>query len=192
MMRTWVRASLVGLLLAALLAGCNDPAAKPPPPLEPTAEAVSHFCGMLLSEHAGPKGQIFLAGRSAPVWFSSVSETVAFTMLPDEPAGVVAMYVNDMAKARNWDRLEPGAWVEARRAWYVLGSDKRGPAGMGDIRREPIPFSEEAAARRFQAAHGGRILRFSDIPKDDILGSGADADGSADRRSDRDAGSRTQ
>jgi nitrous oxide reductase accessory protein NosL len=146
--------------------------------MEPTAASVSRFCGMLLVEHPGPKGQIFLEGRVEPVWFSSVSETVAFTMLPEEPAGVVAIYVNDMGKAKNWDHPEPGAWVEARRAWYVLGSDKRDAAGMGDSRKEPIPFSDEAGAERFRQAHGGRILRFADIPQDEILGSGAPQSGS--------------
>jgi copper chaperone NosL len=189
-MRLSGHAWIAALFGALLLAGCNDQVAKAPAPLEPTAESVSHFCGMLLSEHAGPKGQIFLKGRTTPVWFSSVGETVAFTMLPDEPAGVAAIYVNDMGKAKNWERPEPDTWVEARRAWYVLGSNKRGPAGMGDIRREPIPFGEEAAAQRFQAAHGGRILRFSEIPKDDILGSGADAGG--DVRSDAGAASRAE
>jgi copper chaperone NosL len=183
-MRFTVGASLMLLLSAVLLAGCDERTASLPPPLEPTAESTSHFCGMLLAEHDGPKGQIFLKGRSQPVWFSSVSETVAFTMLPDESADVAAIYVNDMARAKNWERPEPGAWVEARRAWYVIGSDARGAAGMGDIRREPIPFGEEAAARRFQEAHGGRIVRFSAIPQDEILGSGTDADRGSGGRSD--------
>jgi copper chaperone NosL len=184
MTRVFMRGSPVVLLFAALLAGCNDHSTKMPEAWEPTAESVSHFCGMLLSEHDGPKGQIFLKNKPAPVWFSSVSETVAFTMLPDEPADIAAIYVNDMGKARNWNRPEPGAWVEARRAWYVLGSDMRGPAGMGDIHREPIPFSEKAAAQRFQAANGGRIVRFSDIPQDDILGSGVDDGGHDNARNE--------
>lgn len=183
-MRRAVRAWLVALFAAALVAGCDDQSAKVPGPLEPTAEAASHFCGMLLAEHAGPKGQIFLKGKSQPAWFSSVSETVAFTMLPEEPTGIAAIYVNDMGKAKNWDRPEPGTWVEARRAWFVIGSNKRGPAGMGDSRTEPIPFGEQAAAQRFQQAHGGRIVRFSEIPQDDILGSGTEADRSGRARSD--------
>jgi copper chaperone NosL len=166
--------SLLFLLVSVVLAGCNDQAQRVPSPLEPTADSVSHFCGMLLAEHPGPKGQIFLKGQSTPVWFSSVSETVAYTMLPDEPGNAAVIYVNDMGKAKNWDRPEPGTWVEARQAWYVLGSDKRGPAGMGDIRREPIPFAEQEAARRFLAMHGGRLVRFSEIPQDDILGSGVE------------------
>lgn len=175
-MRFAARAGLFMLLCAPVLAACNDRSAKAPTPLEPTADAVSHFCGMLLAEHPGPKGQIFLKDRSSPVWFSSVSETVAFTMLPEEPAGIVAIYVNDMGKARNWERPEAGMWVEARSAWYVIGSDRRGPAGMGDGEREPIPFGQEADARQFRETHGGRVVRFAEIPQDDILGNGAGAD----------------
>ncbi|KQY99401.1 hypothetical protein ASD45_00250 [Pseudolabrys sp. Root1462] len=174
-----MRRAVVGILLILLgggLAGCDRGSADLPHPMEPTAESTSHFCGMLLAEHAGPKGQIFLKGRAQPIWFSSVSETVAFTFLPEEPAGVAAIYVNDMGHVENWDRPKPGTWVEARRAWFVLGSDKRGVIGMGDIRREPIPFAEQAAAQSYQADHGGRILRFSEIPQDAILGSGREAD----------------
>jgi copper chaperone NosL len=72
----------------------------------------------------------------------------------------------------------------------VLGSNKRGPAGMGDIRGEPIPFGEEAAAEKFRTQHGGRIVRFSEIPQDDILGSGTDADRSV--RSDNGPNSRNE
>lgn len=170
------RTSLLALLVSVLVTGCNNLSERLPAPLEPTADSVSHFCGMLLAEHPGPKGQIFIKGRPKPVWFSSVSETMAYTMLPEEPASVAAVYVNDMSKAKNWGQPEPGTWVDARRAWYVLGSDKLSPAGMGDIHREPIPFGDETAAERFQAAHGGRIVRFAEIPQDDILGSGTHAD----------------
>ena len=191
-MRSIGHGRLVVLLLAVVVAGCNDGSGSVPGPLEPTAESVSHFCGMLLAEHAGPKGQIFVKGKSQPVWFSSVSETVAFTMLPDEPAGVAAIYVNDMSKAKNWDRPEPGAWVEARQAWFVIGSDKRGRGGMGDLRREPIPFGEKTAAQQFQQSHGGRIVRFSGIPQDEILGSGTAADRNGSARSELAPASRAE
>ena len=112
-------------VLALLLAGCGEKqelAAKPAP-LEPTAASVSYFCAMGVLEHGGPKGQIFLEGKSEPIWFGSVRDAFAFTMLPEEPKKIVAIYVNDLAKARNWDRPEAGDWVEARSAWFVLGSD---------------------------------------------------------------------
>ncbi|WP_245478189.1 nitrous oxide reductase accessory protein NosL [Mesorhizobium sp. M4B.F.Ca.ET.049.02.1.2] len=150
-----------------LLVGCNqDVASQPkPPPQEPTATSVAYFCSMGLLEHGGPKAQAFRAGKSEPLWFSSVRDAVAFSILPGEPKDVVAIYVNDMAKAKNWDRPEAGAWVEAHDAWYAIGSDYN--AGMGG--KEAVPFSDETAARSFTAAHGGTVLRFNEIPENYIL-----------------------
>jgi hypothetical protein len=48
-------------------------------------------------DHPGPNGQIFIKGQAEPVWFASVRDTVAFTLLPEEPKDVTAIYVNDMA-----------------------------------------------------------------------------------------------
>ncbi|MHB8770463.1 MAG: nitrous oxide reductase accessory protein NosL [Syntrophales bacterium] len=49
-------------------------------------------------------------------------------------------------------------WIDARKAWYVLGSDVYGPMG-----RELIPLEKEAAAREFLKDHKGtRIIRFTD------------------------------
>ncbi len=172
---------LAAALLMAALGGCDDSkqARILPSPIEPTEASVSHFCGMLLAEHPGPKGQIFLEGRKEPVWFSSVGEAVAYTMLPEEPTSPVAIYVNDMGQAKNWAQPEAGAWVEARRAWFVLGSDLHQAAGMSDTEREPIPFSNRAAALVFAKEHGGRIVRFSEIRQEDVLGSGVSAQSSA-------------
>lgn len=164
--------SLRSLLLAALvaipLAACHDDGRKAalPAPTEPTAASIAQFCDMAVLDHPGPKGQIFLKGRSAPLWFASVRDAVAYTMLPENHAGMAAIYVNDMARAHNWDRPEPGTWVEARSAWYVLGSNRTG--GMGGP--EPIPFSIRTAADAFAAAHGGRVVRFAGIPRDAVLG----------------------
>lgn len=170
--------SLRPLLLAAavllLLAACHDDGKKAalPPPVEPTAAAIAQFCDMAVLDHPGPKGQIFLKGKTAPLWFASVRDALAYTMLPEEHADMSAIYVNDMGRARNWDRPEPGTWVEARAAWYVLGSNRSG--GMGGP--EPIPFSERAAADGFAAAHGGRVVRLADIPRDAVLGGDTGAD----------------
>lgn len=161
------------ILAAALAAGCNrEPAAAaPPPPAEVQADSVGHYCGMLLADHEGPKGQIRLASRADPVWFSSVRDAIAFTRLPEEPRDIAAIYVNDMGRARNWEQPEAGAWVEARQAWFVLDSDRRG--GMGAP--EAVPFSDPAAAEAFRQAHQGRVVRLAEIPDAYVLGPGARA-----------------
>lgn len=152
-----------------LLVGCDDgdsAAANPPPPVALTREAVGHFCGMTLLEHPGPKGQILLRGDDRPIWFSSARDTVAFTLLDEESKVIRAIYVSDMARAPSWDDPGGSNWVEARRAWFVLGSDRRG--GMGA--EEAVPFSDRAAADRFATEHGGRVLRLTELPRDWVLG----------------------
>lgn len=184
------KAALAGMLVAALaLAGCDDKktAEAPPPAHELTASAIGNYCGMNVLEHAGPKGQIILASRAEPVWFSSARDAFAFTMLPEEPKDIRAIYVSDMAKAESWE--EPGTtnWIDARKAVFVIGSRKR--SGMGAD--ETAPFSDRGAAEKFAAENGGRLVTFAEVPPDYVLGAGAGtaspAEG-AEATQDRDPG----
>jgi copper chaperone NosL len=95
-----------------------------------------------------------------------VRDAVAFTMLPEMPRTIAAVYVTDMAHARNWQAAGAGAWIDARKAFYVIDSQAR--SGMDTA--EAVPFGDRAAADEFAAAHGGRIVAFSDIPRAYILG----------------------
>jgi len=154
----------VGLALA-LFAGCGKQEAKIPPPQEATASAAAEFCGMSLAEMEGPKGQIFVRDQAKPLWFGSVRDTLAFLLLPEFPKNIVAVYVTDMAKARDWKHPEQGAWVEARQAYYVIESRKLTAMHTA----EAVPFSTEAAAKRFAAEYGGHVVRFAEIPRSYIL-----------------------
>ena len=101
-------ACLRAVLAALALSGCGDDASKAPAtPHQLTADAVGHYCGMNVMEHPGPKGQIIVASRSEPVWFSSARDAFSFTMLAEEAKDIRAIYVSDMAKAPSWD--DPGA-----------------------------------------------------------------------------------
>lgn len=153
---------------ALLLSACNrDASSEAPPPREVTDASVAEFCGMNLTEHPGPKAQIFVRDLPKPYWFASVRDAFAFTMLQETPKAITAIYVNDMARAGNWDQPEAGAWVDARKASFVIGSSKR--SGMNTD--EAIPFSDVAAARKFAAANGGEVVGFEDMPRDYILAS---------------------
>lgn len=160
---------VLALLFALVLAACGDDrqATAPPPPSPLTAEAIGHYCGMAVVEHPGPKGQIHLTGRPEPIWFSSARDTLAFTMLPEEPKDISAIYVTAMDRASEWDNPGEGAWVEARGASFVIGSDAKG--GMGQ--QEIVPFSTPEAAQTFTAEHGGQIASFEQVPRDAVLGS---------------------
>ncbi|WP_419695575.1 nitrous oxide reductase accessory protein NosL [Mesorhizobium muleiense] len=154
------------------LVGCSDNGEiEIPKPFALTEAAIGHYCGMNVLEHPGPKGQVMLGRIPEPIWFSSARDVVAFTMLPEEPKNISAIYVSDMAKAPSWE--EPGAenWVDARQAVYVIGSSVRG----GMDAPETVPFSTEAAAAEFAGRNGGQVVGFADIPRDYVLG----ADGSS-------------
>ena len=155
------------------LPGCKKQGvqAAVPPPQEISSETVGQFCGMILAEHAGPKGQILVRDKKDPYWFASVRDTIAFTRLPEMPKSIVAIYVSDMARARNWEQPEPGTWVEAGKAWYVIGSRRR--SGMST--EEAVPFGEQAAAARLAAEEGGSVVRLTGIPNSYLF---PEADGS--------------
>ena len=167
----------LGLLAALLATACDEDKAAMPPPVALTGQAVGHYCGMVLAEHEGPKGQVLLRGRDQPVWFSSARDTIAFTMLDEEAKAIRAVYVSDMAKAGSWAKPGDANWVEARSAHFVLGSDRRGGMGV----EEAVPFSDKAAADRFAAEHNGRVLAFAEVPRDWVLGDGGMAPGAPEQ-----------
>jgi copper chaperone NosL len=154
--------------LLLLAAGCDgrEEIAAAPAPEEYGGEAIGYFCHMLLAEHGGPKGQVHLASRSEPLWFSSVRDTVAFTLLDGEPKDVTAIYVNDMGKATDWAAPQPGTWVKLDAAWLVIESRRLGGMGLPEV----VPFGERAAADGFIADNGGRVVRLAEVPPDYVLG----------------------
>lgn len=162
----------VSAALALFLGGCSqEQKVEVVEPFALTDSAMGRYCGMNVLEHPGPKGQIILSPANEPVWFSSARDTLAFTMLPEEPKNIAAIYVSDMAKAPTWE--EPGAenWVDARKAFFVIESKAVG--GMGA--REAVPFSTQQAADQFVAEKGGKVVGFEDMPQDYVLGEQAPA-----------------
>ena len=159
--------AFIAAAVAGGLASCDDegPAQAMPAPRQLSDEAIGYYCNMIVAEHPGPKGQVILTGAGEPLWFSSVRDTLAFTLLPEEPRNIAAIYVNDMARA-DWNHPEAGTWVEARAAWYVLDSGRTGGMGAPEL----VPFGDEPSAQRFAREHGGRVVRFEDIPSDAVLG----------------------
>lgn len=156
---------LCAALALAALAACDDKAEKPAPHTL-TDAAIGRYCGMMLTEHEGPKGQILLKGQDDPLWFSSARDAVAFTLLPEEPKDIAAIYVSDMGAAPTWAEPGPDNWTDAKSASFVIGSSAQG--GMGGA--EAVPFADKAKAETFAARHGGEVVAFEAIPSTYILG----------------------
>ncbi len=157
----------IPVIAALTLSACSpEKQAEAPAPFALTDAAMGRYCGMNVLEHSGPKGQIILHPASEAIWFSSARDTLAFTMLPEEPKNIAAIYVSDMAKAPSWE--QPGAqnWVDAKKAFFVINSNATG--GMGA--KEAVPFSVRDAAEKFAKDKGGDIVTFADIPQDYVLG----------------------
>ena len=152
------------LLVAFFLVACDKtPPAEVPPAQTLTREASGYYCLMTVVYHNGPKGQIILSDKKV-LWFTSVRDTISFTLSPEEPKNIAAIYVNDMSDA-DWDKPGLDNWIDAHKAWYVLGSDRVG--GMGAA--ETVPFSSKEKAELFIKKHGGTVHTFDSIPKEYIL-----------------------
>lgn len=167
-----VAAGVLAALALAPIAGCGEGDEAAPLPRELTREATGYYCRMIVLDHPGPKAQVFVAGRDDPFWFASVRDAIAFTLLPEEPKPVAALYVTDMGRAESWESPGPGLWVEARRAWFVIESSRRG--GMGAL--EAVPFAEKGAAEDFAGRYGGRAVRFDEVPRSYVFAPAGDGE----------------
>ncbi len=125
------------------------------PPLVPGPEEKCPVCGMFVARHPGwLAGVRFTDGEHAV--FDGAKDLFRF-LLGDERDGrghtardVRSAFVTDYYSVRQ---------VDARGAWFVVGSDVLGPMGQ-----ELVPFADERAAREFTADHEGRrILRFDEV-----------------------------
>lgn len=154
----------ITLLLIILLTACEKTqVAEIPPAQTLNRDASGYYCLMTVVNHKGPKGQIILTDNQQALWFTSIRDTIAFTLSPEEPKNIAAIYVNDMSQA-DWDNPGADNWIEARTAWYVLNSSRS--SGMNTP--EAVPFSTKENAESFASEHGGTIYTFDTIPPDYI------------------------
>lgn len=159
-----VKFNLLLLMLVFVLSACekNVPA-EVPAANKLTREANGYYCLMTVVYHNGPKAQIILSDGKV-LWFTSVRDAISFTLLPEEPKNIAVIYVNDMTDA-DWDNPGEDNWIDARNAWYVLGSDRSG--GMGAP--EAVPFATKEKAELFASQRGGVVHAYDTIPREYIM-----------------------
>lgn len=159
-----IRLTLVALALTTLVA-CEKEDTVRPAALALTEDATGHYCGMALTEHAGPQAQVHIAGQADPLWFTQVRDAVAYLRSPEETAETVAVYVSDMGRASSW--AAPGAdnWTDAETAHFVIESGSRGGMGAPEV----VPFADEADALAFADTEGGRVVTLDEVPDAYVL-----------------------
>ena len=157
---------LVFLAFLLIASACKQEVAQDIAPQDMTAETLGHYCQMNLLEHPGPKAQVHLKGMPGPLFFSQVRDAIAYMRAPEQVAPILAVYVNDMGAARaSWEKPGDGNWIDADKAFFVLGSAREG--GMGAP--EAVPFAVRAAAEAFAKTEGGEVFELSSITDDMVL-----------------------
>jgi copper chaperone NosL len=139
---------LLGLLVSSPLGAAEIGVPKP------AARDKCPVCGMFVAKYPDWLAAVRLRDGSH-VFFDGAKDLFKYlhTLKKYDPArrpeDIQAVYVMD------YYRL---SWIDARRAWYVLGSDVYGPMG-----RELIPLELESDAREFMKDHKGTsIIKFSE------------------------------
>lgn len=157
---------LAPLALSAsfLLAGCSQENAPTVDiiPAEITRSTASVIDGMILADYPGPKAQIHYAGQAAPDFFCNTRDMMYVYLVPEALRKVNAVFVQDMGKA-DWDDPK-GHWIDARKAWYVVGSSRRGSMGA-----TLATFADESAAIKFSEEWGGTVLGFDQVTFDSVV-----------------------
>ncbi|TYC59906.1 nitrous oxide reductase accessory protein NosL [Zoogloea oleivorans] len=151
--------TVVLLLVASLMAACGKTADNTVTPVEITKDSYCSLDGMLLGDYPGPKAQIHYAGQPEPELFCDTTEMFSLLLKPEQARKVTAAYVQDLDKT-SWDTPK-GAWTDAKTAFYVVGSKKRGAMGP------TIPsFGTREGAQKFADSEGGKVYPFAEITPD--------------------------
>jgi copper chaperone NosL len=143
--------------LVLVLAGCEPSGGGAAlTPVEINPGTTCDLDGMLLADYPGPKAQIHYAGQPEPVFFCDTVELLNTLLRPEQVRAVRAAYVQDMAQAE-WEQPR-GNWIDARTAFYVLGSKRHGSMGP-----TIASFAQQDDARKFAQQWGGRVLPYAEI-----------------------------
>lgn len=127
-----------------------------------------HLCGMIISNFGGPKGELFRkdvteAQSNEVKKFCSTRDMFSFYLDPENKRNVTTILVHDMSKSP-WGEPNDDYFVNARDAWFVTGSSKRGAMGA-----TLASFSKQADAETFAKEFGGRVLSFNQVDLEALM-----------------------
>lgn len=152
----WLFAVLAALTLTACSGGEEQATAKPEP-VHFESDDECHVCGMVIANFPGPKGEAITEKDQHVRKFCSTRDMFAWMLQPENVNRDHTLYVHDMAQT-DWKSPDDTALIDARKAFYVVGSDRTGAMGP-----TLASFASEDAAHKFMMEHGGQVLAYSDI-----------------------------
>jgi len=148
------------LMFAAFLSGCSgekETVAEKPAPVHIESSDECHVCGMAITRFPGPKGEVITEKEQAVHKFCSTRDMFSWVLQPENVNRSHTLYVHDMSQTE-WDSPDDTALIDARSAFYVVGSERQGAMGP-----TLASFSTESAAHGFMMEHGGEVLRYDAI-----------------------------
>ncbi|MEY2152186.1 nitrous oxide reductase accessory protein NosL [Rhodanobacter sp. 115] len=151
---------LPAVWLVLLLAACSGSRAPPrQAAVDIHKDDVCAVCGMYVSAGPGPRGEAWVHGYKTPLKFGSTRDFFAYVLEPENKARLQQLLVQDSAQI-NWRHPsnEARTFVDARTAWYVAWQPMSGLMGATFA-----SFATRTDAEAFVHAHGGELLRFSDM-----------------------------
>ncbi|MCP5335991.1 MAG: nitrous oxide reductase accessory protein NosL [Oceanospirillaceae bacterium] len=125
-----------------------------------TKQDECHVCGMLIDGFPGPRGELYQANKVHK--FCSTRDMLSYYFDPENQHQVQSMFVHDMAKSE-WNKPDDHYLIDARSAYYVLGSDKEGAMGP-----TLASFAQQADAEAFAKSYGGKVLAFAQLSAEDL------------------------
>ena len=142
------------LITSVAYAKAPETSGQNPSPQTINAEATCPVCGMYPARY--PKWQIqlifndnqmraFASGKDLFTYYLNIADYENEYTQDD----IAVIYVKD---------FNQGTWIDAKEAYFVVGSEKSGPMG-----KEIIPFGTDKDAEHFIKMHGGKMSRFSYI-----------------------------
>jgi copper chaperone NosL len=116
-----------------------------------------HLCGMIITHFPGPKGQLYERGDMSVRKFCSTRDMFAYLLDPEHSHHVENIFVHNMA-VTPWDHPQAEAYIDARKAWYVVNSRRKGAMGP-----TLASFADQKTAQEFIKEYGGSLYRFDQI-----------------------------
>lgn len=157
MNQTSITRFTLSLILLVAVAACNKPN-EPVTALEITTGTSCSLDGMTLADFPGPKAQIHYA-TGEPDYFCDTVEMFSIYLQPEQKKRITGIFTQDMGKTA-WEKPQ-GNWIDAKQAFYVLGSKKIGSMGP-----TLATFGHQHDAENFAKEFGGKVLPFDKVKPD--------------------------